>query len=54
MKIHDDAMYREGLIRNAFEYVAKNNWGVKQLQYLNLVERLTGKKAFAEKETQVL
>jgi glycosyltransferase involved in cell wall biosynthesis len=53
VKIHDDAMYRERLVRNAFAYVAKNNWGVKQLQYLNLVERLTYKTAFAEEEMQL-
>jgi glycosyltransferase involved in cell wall biosynthesis len=53
VKIHDDAVYREKLLRNAFEYITKNNWGVKQLEYLRLVERLTGKKAFAEEEPGV-
>jgi len=54
VKVHDNAAYREKLLRNAFAYVAKNNWGVKQCEYLHLVERLTGKKAFAEAESRIL
>jgi glycosyltransferase involved in cell wall biosynthesis len=53
VKMHDDAMYRERLLRNAFEYIAKNNWRVKQWEYMDLVKRLTGKKVFTEKETQI-
>jgi glycosyltransferase involved in cell wall biosynthesis len=53
VKVHDDAVYREKLLTNAFKYVAKNNWGIKQIEYLNLVELITGKKAFADEEAQV-
>jgi glycosyltransferase involved in cell wall biosynthesis len=53
VKVHADAVYRQKLIRNAFAYIAKNNWGVKQIEYLQLVERLTSKKAFTEEEIRL-
>lgn len=43
IKMHDDVAYRTTLIRNASEYISKQNWEVKQFQYLQLVERLTGR-----------
>ena len=50
VKVHDNVTYREQLIRNALSYIAKNNWGIKELEYLSLVERLTHKKAIAKAE----
>lgn len=54
VKVHDDVAYREKLLKNAFAYVASNNWGVKQGAYLQLVERLTGKKIFPAEKREIL
>jgi glycosyltransferase involved in cell wall biosynthesis len=32
---------RESMVKNAFDYVAKNSWAVKEVEYLNLVDSLT-------------
>jgi len=45
VKIHDDVGYRRKLISNGLEYISKQNWEIKQFQYLQLVEQLTDKKA---------
>jgi len=36
----DHRALRENLVRNAAEYVARNNWDVKKREYLNLVDTL--------------
>jgi glycosyltransferase involved in cell wall biosynthesis len=43
VKVHTDAEYRRELVRNSFAYIAKNDWGFKQIEYLQLVKRLTEK-----------
>jgi glycosyltransferase involved in cell wall biosynthesis len=53
VKVQANAAYRQKLVKNAFAYIAKNNWGVKQHEYLQLVQRLTGKNAFTEEESRL-
>jgi glycosyltransferase involved in cell wall biosynthesis len=40
IEVLTDANLREGLVRNAHEYVSRNNWGCMKHAYLDLVDRL--------------
>jgi glycosyltransferase involved in cell wall biosynthesis len=52
VRVYSDAALRDNLRRNAFDYIARNNWRVKEIEYLCLVERLTGKKTFIKAKYQ--
>jgi glycosyltransferase involved in cell wall biosynthesis len=42
LELHENRKKREAMVENGKQFIGKNNWGIKKLEYLDLVDRLTG------------
>ncbi len=42
LELHENRAKRETMVEQGRQFVAKNNWGIKKLEYFELVDRLTG------------
>jgi glycosyltransferase involved in cell wall biosynthesis len=41
LELHENREKREAMIEKGRQFIARNNWGIKKLEYLDLVDRLT-------------
>lgn len=41
LELHENPEKRKAMVGHGRQFVAKNNWGIKKLEYLELVDRLT-------------
>jgi glycosyltransferase involved in cell wall biosynthesis len=44
LELHENRGKRESMVEHGRQFIARNNWGIKKLEYLELVDRLTSRK----------